>query len=61
MVKVKVPQREGDIRIARGGDEPVVYEVSGGHVSVDEADVAHFLTVVAGAAAVDAKAAAAKE
>lgn len=56
-VKVRVPQKTGEITVAHAGDKPVVYEVSNGTVSVPEADVGHFLAVVNGAEEIEAKAA----
>ena len=47
--KVTVPQSEGEIRISRG-DDPVVYPVTDGAVTVADADLATFLAHVDGAA-----------
>jgi hypothetical protein len=47
-VSVKVPQSDGEIAIAVGGDEPKVYKVTDGAVSVPEENVARFLAAVDG-------------
>lgn len=45
---VKVPQHDGEIRITGPADEPTVYPVTNGQVSVDAVDVPAFLARVAG-------------
>lgn len=47
-VSIKVPQDSGEIAISIGGDEPRVYRVSDGSVSVPEENVARFLAAVDG-------------
>jgi len=47
-VNVSVPQKDGEVRIAVSGDEPTVYRVSDGSVSVPEENVARFLAAVDG-------------
>lgn len=47
-ISVSVPQAGGEISISVGGDEPKVYKVSDGSVSVPEENVARFLTAVDG-------------
>jgi hypothetical protein len=42
MPKVKVNQKDGEIVVSRGGDEPVVYKVSGGEVEVKKEDEEQF-------------------
>lgn len=47
--KVTVPADAGDeITFRRGGLDPVTYKVDGGAVSVDDADLQHFLAHVEG-------------
>lgn len=48
MPKVNVPQKEGDITISVGGDDPRTYRVSEGQVTVAEKDVERFLAAVDG-------------
>ena len=47
-VSVKVPQSDGEVSISIGGDEPKVYKVTDGAVSVPEENVARFLAAVDG-------------
>lgn len=47
-ITVKVPQQDGEIRITAQAEEPAVYPVKDGHVSVDDADVPAFLARIAG-------------
>lgn len=47
--KVKVPQKDGEIVVRHGNNEPVTYRVSDGEVSVKSEDLAHFIAVVDGA------------
>jgi hypothetical protein len=47
--KVTVPADAGDeITFRRGGLDPVTYKVEGGTVSVEDADLQHFLAHVEG-------------
>lgn len=48
MAKVSVPQRDGEIVIARAGDEPKTYKVTDGTVTVAADDLEHFLAHVDG-------------
>lgn len=48
MAKVSVRQKDGDITLSVGGDEPRTYKVSEGQVTVAEKDVERFLAVVDG-------------
>lgn len=48
MPKVSVPQKEGEIVIARAGDDPKTYRVTDGTVTVAAADLDHFLAHVEG-------------
>jgi len=50
-VKVTVPQKDGEIAISRNGDDPTVYKVNDGTVSVKDTDLPTFLAVVDGATA----------
>lgn len=45
---VRVPQKEGEIRIAVAGDEPRTYKVSDHTVTVNNADLDHFLVTIEG-------------
>lgn len=47
--QVSVTQVDGEIRIARNGDDPVVYAVSGGVTTVAAADLPTFVAFVDGA------------
>lgn len=47
-VSVKVPQSDGEVSIAFGGDEPTVYKITDGTASVPEENVARFLAAVDG-------------
>ncbi len=49
MPTVNVPQESGEIRISRAGDEPEVYKVTNGHVTLKADEVEAFLAVVDGA------------
>jgi len=44
--KVNVPQKEGQIVIRNGIDEPVTYKVIDGAVTVADADLSTFLAAV---------------
>lgn len=48
MSKVSVPQKDGEIVIARAGDDPKKYKVTNGSVTVAEGDLDHFLAHVEG-------------
>jgi DUF4097 and DUF4098 domain-containing protein YvlB len=48
MAKIRVPQKSGEIRVSRDGNDAVVYEVTNGSIEIDDADVDHFLKVVEG-------------
>lgn len=48
--KVSVPQKDGEITVYTG-DEPTTYTVTDGEVSVPNASVDHFLSVIDGAKA----------
>lgn len=50
-VKVRVPQKDGDIVIRRGAGEPESYKVTDGTATVKESDLPRFLAVVDGATA----------
>jgi len=47
-VRVAVPQRDGEIRIAQDGFDPTVYPVTNGQVAVAPADAANFLANIEG-------------
>ncbi len=47
-VDVNVLQKDGEISISIAGDEPTVYKVTAGAVSVPEESVARFLAAVDG-------------
>ena len=47
-VNIKVDQKDGEIALALAGDEPTVYKVSDGTVSVSEESVDRFLAAVDG-------------
>jgi hypothetical protein len=56
MPKVSVPQDDGEIRIAVGGDDPTVYPVTNGTADVPEEDLDLFLFNVDGAELVESAA-----
>lgn len=61
MPKVSVPQKEGEIVIARAGDDPKKYKVTNGTVTVAEGDLDHFLAHVEGSSAAGNQSSANKE
>lgn len=46
--KVTVPQKDGDIILSFGDDDPQTYKVTNGEVTVKDADVARFLANIDG-------------
>lgn len=60
-VRVRVNQKDGEVRISHAGDEPVVYKVNDGEVSIKEEDVARFLSAVPGSERVGGSPSASKE
>ena len=61
MPKFKVDQVDGEIVIAVGGDEPTVYKVTNGEVTVKQEEVDRFVSQVDGAKPVSGSPAADKK
>lgn len=59
--KVKVPQKDGEISVSIGGNEPTRYRVTDGEVSVKEEDVDRFVAAIVGSERVAGNPSAGKE
>jgi len=61
MIRIKVPQADGEIVVRRGGSEPVTYKVADHTVTVDEVDAEWFAAQLDGAQPVSGSPAAPKK